>query len=58
MLRACEKLAAFGSRKYVVVLNGSQEEVGGDYQDHAMKTPVETVAPTEADKTTDPRKPK
>ena len=33
VLRACEKLSAFGSRKHVVVLNGSQEEVCGDYQD-------------------------
>ena len=38
VLRACEKLSAFGSRKCVVVLHGSQEEVGGDYHDH--KNPV------------------
>ncbi len=51
VLRACEKLAAFGSRKYVVVLNGSHEEVYGDYQDAIINARVEATAPAEAGKT-------
>ena len=51
VLRACEKLSAFGSRKHVVVLNGSQEEVGGDYQDAASKPAVEAVETAEAAET-------
>jgi capsular exopolysaccharide synthesis family protein len=48
VLRTCEKLVAFGSRKYVVVLNGSHEEACGDYQEHIISARVETAA---ADKT-------
>ena len=33
------------------MLNGSQEEVGGDYQDHVLNIPVEAVRPAEAGKT-------
>ncbi len=51
VLRACEKLSAFGSRKHVVVLNGSHEEVGGDYQDAAAKPAVEAVETAEAAET-------
>jgi capsular exopolysaccharide synthesis family protein len=47
VLLACEKLAAFGSRKHVVVLNGSQEEVYGTYQDHALTARVEAGEPPE-----------
>jgi capsular exopolysaccharide synthesis family protein len=43
VLRACEKLNAFGSRKHVVVLNGSQEEVFGEYHDHIITTRVEAA---------------
>ena len=43
VLRACEKLSAFGLRKYVVVLNGSQEEIYGDYHEHVISTRVEAV---------------
>ncbi len=45
VLRACEKLAAFGSRKHVVVLNGSEEDVLGDYQEHVVSARIEAVAP-------------
>ncbi len=41
VLRACEKLTAFGSRKHVVVLNGSQEDVLDDYQEHVLSARVE-----------------
>ena len=51
VLLACEKLAAFGSRKHVVVLNGSHEEVGGDYQDHVLNSPVDGIQAAEAAKT-------
>ncbi|MGO9109289.1 MAG: AAA family ATPase [Thermoguttaceae bacterium] len=51
VLLACEKLSAFGSRKHVVVLNGSQEEVFGDYQDPIINTPVEAADTAEAAKT-------
>jgi polysaccharide biosynthesis transport protein len=43
VLRACEKLAAFGSRNYVVVLNGSQEENYGDYHEPTAKIEVKNV---------------
>jgi capsular exopolysaccharide synthesis family protein len=43
VLRACEKLTAFGSMKHVVVLNGSQEEVFDEYQDHVIATRVEAA---------------
>ena len=51
VLLACEKLAAFGSRKHVVVLSGSHEEVGDEYQDRALNPPVEAVQKAEAAKT-------
>jgi hypothetical protein len=51
VLRACERLSAFGSRKYVVVLNGSHEEVYGEYQDHIIDVGVEAGETAEAAKT-------
>ena len=43
VLRTCEKLAAFGSRNYVVVLNGSHEEVCSDYHENVITARVEAV---------------
>ncbi len=51
VLRTCEKLAAFGSRKYVVVLNGSHEEICYDYHEHAITARVEAVEMAETAKT-------
>jgi capsular exopolysaccharide synthesis family protein len=41
VLRACEKLTAFGSRRHVVVLNGSQEDVLDDYHEQVITARVE-----------------
>ena len=43
VLRACEKLSAFGSRKYVVVLNGSQEDVLDDYHEQVITARVDAI---------------
>ena len=52
VLRAFEKLSAFGSQECVVVLNGSQEEVDDDYQDHRDQYSLdEAVQSAEAAKT-------
>jgi capsular exopolysaccharide synthesis family protein len=40
VLRACEKLAAFGSGKYVAVLNGCNEEGYGSYQEPLIQARV------------------
>jgi polysaccharide biosynthesis transport protein len=41
VIRACERLAAFGSRRYVAVLTGSHEEVCPDYHEHVISARVE-----------------
>jgi len=43
VVRACEKLSAFGSRKFVAVLNGSQEEVYCNYQEDMLTARIEAV---------------
>jgi len=45
VLRACEKLSAFGSRQYVVVLNGSQEGTSNYYYDRIISARVEAADP-------------
>ena len=47
VLRACEKLSAFAAGKFVVVLNGSQEESYGTYQEHVLQARVEAVESAE-----------
>jgi polysaccharide biosynthesis transport protein len=48
VLRACEKLVAFGSRNYVVVLNGSHEESCPYYQEQVISARVEALPAAEA----------
>jgi capsular exopolysaccharide synthesis family protein len=48
---AAERLSAFGSRKHVVVLNGSHEQVFGDDQQRALSVSVEAVETTKTVKT-------
>ena len=46
VLRACEKLSEFGLRKCVVVLNGSREEVCGDYYEQVVTARVDAAGST------------
>ena len=46
VLRACEKLSEFGSRKCVAVLNGSREDVCGDYYEQVISARVEAAKAT------------
>jgi capsular exopolysaccharide synthesis family protein len=48
VVRACEKLSAFGSRNYVVVLNGSHEETYDGYREQILAAHVESVDVPEA----------
>ncbi len=47
VLRACEKLSAFAGGKFVVVLNGSEEDSYGPYQEHLLQVCAKAAGASE-----------